>query len=56
MFFFFSKLLSSEHFLSPGPGAETQHHPADVRRESRRGRGAAAGPGGRQEHVQDTNR
>lgn len=43
-------------FLSSGPGAETQHHPADVRRESRRGRGASARPGGRQEHVQDPNR
>lgn len=42
--------------LSSGPGAETQHHPADVWRESGRGRGVAARPGGRQEHVQDPNR
>lgn len=42
--------------LSSGPGAETQHHPADVRRESGRGRRAATRPGGRQEHVQDPNR
>lgn len=41
---------------TPGVGAETQHHPADVRGEGRGGWGAAPGPGGREEHVQNPDR
>lgn len=39
-----------------GSGAETQHHPADVWREGRRGRGAETWPGRREEHVQNPDR
>ena len=39
-----------------GSAAEAQHHPADVRRKSRRGRGAETGPDRREEHVQMPDR
>ena len=39
-----------------GSGAETQHHPPDVRGEGRGGSGAEDGPGRRKEHVQNPDR